>query len=344
MPPAPPTLSLAAFGKHPGWNDHLDDLGMDTPALVALKRKLYFDGVAANIDSGAWEKLRDGQRREGFAHEFLWRAYGGLTLGRLWSSRDGKGRGRYPMVVCVQTRAVPLVWLLAKARPQLEELERHCKAVEGAPEVVSQLDLVRGRLRRLLELDQREGENYEAWFRAATAGRAFLDHPALGPGDTGLYRFLYRLEREAAAWLADGRGGAPEFLHLRVPAVADLATGSLLFWHGLLRRALRPEVPWLLLRAEDSEVLDLLLGRPSSGGFHCLRAHDTALPKVTEVGYQVEEAVKSRFAPWLAARRAGRGPLADALLDTGAGSGGLTGENGAPVSWWARLTQSLRGR
>jgi hypothetical protein len=29
---------LGAFGKHPGWNDHLDDQGLDTNELINLKR------------------------------------------------------------------------------------------------------------------------------------------------------------------------------------------------------------------------------------------------------------------------------------------------------------------
>src|SRR5947208_3276593 len=52
-----PALYLAAFGKHPGWNDHLDDLGLDTDALINAKRLLYIQGISQNIDSGAWDKL-----------------------------------------------------------------------------------------------------------------------------------------------------------------------------------------------------------------------------------------------------------------------------------------------
>ncbi len=330
MPADAPTLALAAFGKHPGWNDHLDDLGMDTPWLVALKRKLYFDGVAANIDAGSWEKLRDDQRVPEFAHEFLWRANGTLTLGRLWSSKDGKGRSRYPMVVCAQGRGVPAVWLFDKARPQLEELERHFRQAATAAEVVSQLDLVRGRLRRVLELARTSGEDYSAWLQDAAGFNGLLQHPSLGPDHTGLHRLFYKIEREAPGWLAGSRAGpSPESLHLRVPAVADLAPGASLFWHGLLLMALRPEVPWLLLRHAESASLDILAGCPSTASFHCLRANDAALPRSTDVPYQMDEAGRARSGEWIAGLGRGDGPILAALLDTGREAGDLLPGAGA---------------
>ena len=48
-----PAANLAAFGKHPGWNDHLDDLGLDTDLLqhgffgFGLRKRVL---VAMNLD------------------------------------------------------------------------------------------------------------------------------------------------------------------------------------------------------------------------------------------------------------------------------------------------------
>src|SRR5262245_24203118 len=105
-----PALYLAAFGKHPGWNDHLDDQGLDTDSLIAAKRLLYVQGISQNIDSGAWENLEQVPadaptqavgRLDLFRHDFLWhmRQDGNSVMlaGRLWSSSDGKGRDKYPM-------------------------------------------------------------------------------------------------------------------------------------------------------------------------------------------------------------------------------------------------------
>src|SRR3954469_19188632 len=115
-PKSAPALHLAAFGKHPGWNDHLDDLGLDTDALITAKRLLYVQGISQNIDSGAWDKLDESSdadtpgtigRLDLFRHDFLWHMPSIMLAGRLWSSSDGKGRDKYPMVLCAQVNDLP---------------------------------------------------------------------------------------------------------------------------------------------------------------------------------------------------------------------------------------------
>ena len=85
-------VSVAAFGKHPGWDDHIDDIGLDTDILVAVKRILYIQGIGRNIDAGSWDKLEENQLVEKFGHAFVWCMNGDVVVGRLWSSKDGKGR------------------------------------------------------------------------------------------------------------------------------------------------------------------------------------------------------------------------------------------------------------
>jgi len=38
-------VALAAFGKHPGWDDHVEDLGLETESLNLAKTVLYIDGI-----------------------------------------------------------------------------------------------------------------------------------------------------------------------------------------------------------------------------------------------------------------------------------------------------------
>lgn len=38
-------LFLAVFGKHPGWDDHIDDLGIETKRLAEVKRVMYFECI-----------------------------------------------------------------------------------------------------------------------------------------------------------------------------------------------------------------------------------------------------------------------------------------------------------
>ncbi|HXD01138.1 MAG TPA: hypothetical protein VN048_17505, partial [Verrucomicrobiae bacterium] len=92
-------LALGAFGKHPGWDDHVEDLGMETETLALARKVLYVEGVGGQIDKGAWEKLTPALRLDDFNHTFVWCRSNQFLIGRIWSSVDGKGRTRYPMVV-----------------------------------------------------------------------------------------------------------------------------------------------------------------------------------------------------------------------------------------------------
>src|SRR5688572_20736555 len=64
-----PSLYLAAFGKHPGWDDHIDDLGLETDLLIRVKQLLYIEGIASNLDKGSWDELAPPDRLEKFNHD-----------------------------------------------------------------------------------------------------------------------------------------------------------------------------------------------------------------------------------------------------------------------------------
>ena len=44
---------LAAFGKHPGWDDHIPAIGVATETLAWVEKTLYNKGIRGQIDSGA---------------------------------------------------------------------------------------------------------------------------------------------------------------------------------------------------------------------------------------------------------------------------------------------------
>lgn len=110
-------VTLGAFGKHPAWDDHTEFLGSADETLLRFQRVLYHGGIAGNVESGAWDKLSPDQRLQtagsggpggagsggggGFDHALVWWLGGRLIVARLWSSTDGKGRGKYPMVACL---------------------------------------------------------------------------------------------------------------------------------------------------------------------------------------------------------------------------------------------------
>jgi hypothetical protein len=140
-------VHVAAFGKHPGWDDHIEEIGLDCDALVRAKRVLYSDGIAGNIDSGSWEKLADEQRLPTFAHHWYWKLGQDLVVGRMWSSRDGKGRTKYPMVVCAMIDGASPAWAIERIHRRLAVIEESCVGTQSA-EVVR---LAIGEARRALE-------------------------------------------------------------------------------------------------------------------------------------------------------------------------------------------------
>src|SRR5262245_42074127 len=116
-----PEVFVGAYGKHPGWNDHIDDMGLETDLLVTVKRVLYLEGIGAAVDSGQWDKLADDQRAEGFDHVLVGRGGGDVVLCRLWSSSDGKGRTKYPMVLTAHCRGTGVKWALHEVLPRIED-------------------------------------------------------------------------------------------------------------------------------------------------------------------------------------------------------------------------------
>ena len=207
-----PAVHLAAFGKHPGWNDHLDDLGLDTQPLVTAKRLLYVQGISQNIDSGAWDKLESADAAAGggqssglaaiprldlFRHDFLWyMPEDGLPdylAGRLWSSSDGKGRAKYPMVVCSHIVDLPDRFATHVVMPVLARVHEKCAAAASAQAVRDVIDShreeLRSHLKDALSLDSLTPAQLVAVAR----------HPDMTGGDAsvplGFHRIVYQFAR-----------------------------------------------------------------------------------------------------------------------------------------------------
>jgi hypothetical protein len=289
-----PTLHLAAFGKHPGWDDHLDDLGIETESLAVAKQLIYLQGLASQIDSAAWEDLAPSRRLGEFNHRLLWTGAAGFLAGSLWSSQDGKGRSKYPMVLCAHIRGAPPERALG-IFPVLDELKAACRVTASAADVRRILEAGRDRLRAQLE----------------AAGEAPADdgaRPALPPAPRqALHRILYEIQgqmKEMAPGALRGRGPMEAASRrLRLPA-APADGAALVGWSAFVRSQIDPEVPLLGMAASEGGWIDVVAGRPSGPDFFCLRATTAQLPLTSEIPYTLDP-------PFTAA--------ADAVLDDPAG-------------------------
>ncbi len=288
---------LAAFGKHPGWNDHIEDIGIETEHLASLKQLLYVQGIGGTIDGGSWDNLSDAQRVAGFDHVLLCRTAGDIVVGRLWSSTDGKGRSRYPMVVCVQCSNLPLAWVLSEVLPRLAEVEARCKAVATAEEVTAITDQARRDLRDLAGSAADAGDGTFVACPATVA--ALADRPEMLDGHEGLLRILYQMERETSDYArgnyaAAARNGTLRPIQIRVPACGDSPEEIIPRWLSFLFISLDPATEvWTMYRA-GQDWLDIIIGDPAPNQFFCFQASKEALPLASEIPYTLDDAFRAR--------------------------------------------------
>ena len=287
--PEGPGVSLAMFGKHPGWDDHIDDLGLDTEFLVHVKQRLYIDGIGGNIDSGAWENLADEQVLPGFDHVFVWVGGDQRIAGRFWSSSDGKGRTKYPLFACAAGAGLPLSWFIGTALPVVEALEASAKQSSSADDVRSQVSASRERLRRAAE----------AAGPQAPAGNAMVAMARAVPEserDSSLVRILYQMERELGAYRVPKGGSGSRTKsadlrpqHMRVPCVFDDAAESVSAWIGFMLEDVAPSVPVLAIRSRQADWVDVFIGDPTSAQMYALRANTAAIPLTSDIPYSIDE-------------------------------------------------------
>lgn len=279
---------LAAFGKHPGWNDHIDDLGFETQSLVIAKRFVYLEGIASQIDTGAWDRLEPAARFGSFDHYLLWQRGPEILCAVLVDSRDGKGRTRYPMVLCLHAIGVPLDRVTSEFAPIVDRAMLACKAVATADEVAAILDAARGELRRRLAAPP----------EVPPVHAALVDHPALGPANEGLFRLLYQVKSQFGAWTRgsvdyEDEETLPRPASLRAPqAAGDFASGAGA-WLDVFRAQLGEEPPVLLLWPRSAPWFDVVVGAPDPSAFFALKAGPGAIPLATEVPYQIDDAFRT---------------------------------------------------
>ncbi len=269
---ARPRGLLGLFGKHPGWDDHIEDLALPTDSLVLAKQALYVQGIGGQVSSGAWARLAEESLLPAFDHFFVWRRGGQFLAGKLWASSDGKRRAHFPMGAIVHCTRVPLAAALPPLFEWLGTVEGACRATRDAAKV-----------RALFQQCQ---SDFQSWLDGADFATAHASLPPLPEGEDGdrtrerLVAVLAEAQRTFAdfrpgAWR--GRGGAGA-AHLRLPGTASSPATRITFWAGLLAHVLAPDAPLLLLAPVEQRWVDVLAGEPCAKDFFCLRAAAGALP------------------------------------------------------------------
>ena len=210
-------IEVAGFGKHPAWDDHIDDIGLNTETLVLAKQLLYSEGIATQLASGAWDQIEKSGNAIEFDHRFVWGRDQQAIVGAIWASADRKGRTRFPLVVCAQTashgpRAIDLLF------DPIERLGALCRAAKNQ-------------------------EDIRDAFRRAQWELSGANLP--GPSDNPIFRndgfrtdfnsvcsgySLRRPEKQAARAEAAKTSGS----HFRLSAISSKAKENLNFWSTYL--------------------------------------------------------------------------------------------------------------
>lgn len=281
-------VRVAAFGKHPGWDDHIEDVGLETEMLVAARRLIYVQGVGENIEQGTWEKLQEDQRLAEFRHGFVWYRQGDIVAGHMWSSQDGRGRKSYPMVVCVHACELPVDWVCERLLPCFEAVEAQCKQAKTAAGVRACLVAFQ---RGLRELVRAEGERSQSLTGVSQALSSVAALPEMGPGDEGLMRILYHLDREAAAYAAarTGKNNSSGRVSLRVPVSPGRVPGTAVLWLRFLLARFGKGASVLVFMPTDEAWIDLIVGEPTPSQLYCLRALPGAVPLTSDVPYHISQ-------------------------------------------------------
>jgi hypothetical protein len=248
------TIQVAVFGKHPAWDDHIDEIGLTTDTLVYAKRILYSEGIASQLASGAWDQIeRSGQAIE-FNHRFVWGRRHQSIIGGIWASSDGKGRARFPMVICFHA-AVDTLQALGLYLPCLEALGKKCRAA-----------ITREAVHELIR--QTRVELNDVSFPQFAALENLFSRDCDPFGDSAI-RSLEHLGKNLNNTHKTGN-------NFRLPAVSDHLGESLGFWSGYVARY--ASVSPALALGTTGQPIDLIVGEPAPKDFFGLRARETALP------------------------------------------------------------------
>lgn len=243
---------------------------------------------------------------DGFLHTFLYRAASGdVVAGRLWSSSDGKGRTKYPMVVAAHVTGASIEWIVSNVFPELEQLQKRCQAAADAAQVIGAVDQSRAALRQSLASVQMAGAAEltipGGMLREVSAG------PELGPERAGLFRALYQLEREASGFVMPPPGTRDSKSstfslrahQLRMPRAARADAESILLWSRVMLSVLDPGAPLMLIAPVDHPWTDVIVGEPTGTEMYCIRAALKSVPLTSEIPYTLDETFLQRARAWV---------------------------------------------
>lgn len=288
-----PQVYLSAFGKHPGWNDHIEEIGIETETLAICRSTFYVQAIGGIINSGKWDKAEESKKTLDFDHLFLWHRLNEFLFGLMWPSKDGKGRKKYPMIVCAHCVGLPLSWGITHVLPKLNEVKELCSHTESASIVRSTLTGTRDFLRSTLK---EQPPNPDGIVPLPKNINSLINHPSFEPQREGLIRILYQFNNQFSIYGLDlynpknitHQGGGD---HIRFPLAAESPEEGIALWVPFLRTQIDPEVPLLLIVPREKKYgwCDAVFGEVTHQSLFCLKASTQLFPLASEIPYNLSQ-------------------------------------------------------
>jgi len=287
LPESNPKLYLAACGKHPGWNDHIEDVGLETEAMVAFVQRFYASGVGGLNDTGDWTAPEVQSKLIPFHHVFVFQQGAEILLGLMWASTDGKGRSNYPMIVFAHSVGLALKEMVSTILPRLKSLRDDLKETNDAARVRELMDDAREDVRAAIaELDVVKAVNpWDPDLVKDGLADAELARPCID-------RFLYQMEQLAGPFATgsfDWRRMLEDedSMHLRLPLGGLDTAHSIQFWLSLVRTQIAEAAPVMLSYPIGENWCDCIIGSIKGSTLKFIRHSLAAMPPHTEITYNI---------------------------------------------------------
>jgi hypothetical protein len=280
-------LALVAFGKHPAWDDHMDDIGLDTDFLVSAKRYLYIRGIRENIETGAWTALEENDSAIPFGHRFVWSQERQILAGRLWSSRDGRGRQNYPMVLGAYFQTGLPTGLGLQILQAVDTLETPCMRLADTEDLHVYIREQQERLRQTLVSACAHIDRPKQDTVLADLARS-LDTPIL-------LRILYHISRQADVPL-ESKGVRPgRSIMVRIPLGITENPSYPYWWFDLFKSWFSADTLISLFKPDHAAWMDAFIGEPQASHVFALRARTEAVPLTSTIPYNIPSEFAAAF-------------------------------------------------
>jgi len=207
FPQGKTTAVLALFGKHPAWNDHMDDLGLSTPSLRTCKKLLYLQGIASN----AARQQSTAAEVAAYGHLLLWSRGREAILLRLVESEDGRGRSYFPLVGAIHFESGSLQDALRVSITALQTFTKNCAHLGSRHDVLEEHRHTQARISEDFRHIPPSGSVEAAAATEIDAIRQVLATPA-GFACVRLPATRYDLSQSFAALASAGSGEQGPFL------------------------------------------------------------------------------------------------------------------------------------